>query len=118
MGQMNLPEEIESELTLSRDAAAEGNDGKARVCARRAVGRAFRRSRYSSELTSTQSTTQILKAISTSDLFPPGVRKASARLSASVAENDGLSVSMKPVEDALVLITHLLGEQLDGSDPY
>lgn len=108
MEQMDLPHEIEAELTLARTAADDGNDGKARVCARRAVGRAFQRSPYSSELTSTQSAIQILRAISMSDVFPADVRKASARLSASVAENDGLLVSTRPVEDALVLITYLL----------
>ena len=47
MEQRNPPQEIESELRQAREALADGNDGKARVCARRAVGKAFASSKYS-----------------------------------------------------------------------
>lgn len=105
---MDLPEEVEGELARGRAAAADGNDGKARVCARRAVGVAFRKSRYSSQGALAQSTTQILKAISGSDAFDSEVRGAAARLSAGVAESEGASVSKQPVEDALAIIDALL----------
>ncbi len=47
MGPRKLPTEIESELRQAQAALAEGNDGKARACARRAVGKAFSLSKYS-----------------------------------------------------------------------
>jgi hypothetical protein len=39
---MNWPDELERELTLARTARLRGNEGRARVCARRAVGIAAR----------------------------------------------------------------------------
>ncbi len=95
---------------MARDALTDGNDGKARVCARRAVGKAFQDSRYRTRFPSAQSTPQILKAISGSEVFPPDVREIAERLAASVAENNGLLVSSHPVEDAVGLIIYLLEE--------
>ena len=105
---MGLPAEIEGELSLARDAEREGNDGKARVCARRAVGKAFALSRYPSQPAPAFSTTQILKTISADVTFSEEIREAAGRLAASVAENHGASVSTQPVQDALMIITVLI----------
>ncbi len=65
MGPRKLPTEIESELRQAQAALAEGNDGKARVCARRAVGKAFSLSKYSGSdvCRSALSATESLKVI-------------------------------------------------------
>ncbi len=107
---MDLPGEIASELEQARKAEAEGNDGKARVCARRAVGRAFMLSNYSAGFPPSFSATQSLKAVIELKDLPEAVRGAATRLSTSVAENSGLSISMKPVEDAVIIIHQLLGK--------
>lgn len=108
---MELPEEIEAELSRAREAEKEGNDGKARVCARRAVGKAFTLSRYPAEPAPALSTTQILNIISADGTLAEGVREAAGRLATSIAENKGLSVSAHPVRDALIIISGLFGRQ-------
>jgi hypothetical protein len=86
-------------------ALADGNAGKARVCARRAVGKAFQLSRYSKEIGRLVSANGSLKIIAGMAQLPVEVRKAAERLSASVLEE---GISQKPVEDALVIIVQLL----------
>lgn len=105
---MELPAEIEAELSQARDAEKEGNEGKARVCARRAVGKAFALSHYPSRPALSLSTTQILKIISADEKLSEPTREAARRLAASVAENGGASVSARPVQDALLIITGLI----------
>lgn len=107
---MDLPEEIELELDRARTAETEGNHGKARVCARRAVGRAFMLSGYSAGLPASASAVQCLKAVSESDEFSRDARDAARRLLAGVTENGGSSVSLKPIEDAVIVITRLLAK--------
>jgi hypothetical protein len=107
---MDLPGEIAAELDQARKADAEGNDGKVRVCARRAVGRAFVLSSFSTGFPPSFSATQSLKAVSELKDMPESVRVAAMRLSAGVAENGGLSISMNPIEDALIIIHQLLGK--------
>ncbi len=105
---MALPKEVELELDRARSAETEGNEGKARVCARRAVGRAFVLSSYSTEISASFNTVQTLKGIAALEVAPPHVRDAARRLSTGVAESNGLSVSMRPIEDALIVISWLL----------
>ncbi len=107
---MDLPGEIASELEQAQKAEAEGNDGKARVCARRAVGRAFMLSTYSTGFPPSFSATQSLKAVIELNDVPEAVRAAATRLSTGVAGNKGLSISVNPVEDAVVIINQLLGK--------
>lgn len=104
---MDLPREIETELEQARRAREEGNDGKARVCARRAVGKAFMSSQYSGEINRSLSATQCLRMISENEGMPAPVREAAVRLSTGVAERTGAPVSTQPLEDALVIIARL-----------
>lgn len=108
---MDLPEGIEVELSRARLAEKEGNDGKARVCARRAVGKASAISGYQGQPAPALSTTQVLNIISSDGTLAEGVREAAERLAASVAQDHGLSVSDHPVEDALVIISGLFEKQ-------
>jgi hypothetical protein len=102
---MVLPEDVRSELSSAQEASNKGNEGRARVCARRAVGNAFRGSKYWKEDSPPQSVNEILKLISSSDKIPAETRNAARRLSASVLEED---ISRRPIEDALLIIEELL----------
>ncbi len=106
---MVLPEDVQSELSSAQEASNEGNEGKARVCARRAVGNAFRKSKYWTEGTSPKSVNEILKLISSSDNIPARTRTAARRLSAGVLEED---ISRRPIEDALLIIEELLSRTI------
>ena len=100
-----LPEKIQSEITSARKALDDGNEGKARVCARRAVGNAFRFSNHTKGNDILISANEILKLIATNENFSEEARKAARRLSANVNEAD---ISLQPVEDALLIIEELL----------
>jgi hypothetical protein len=78
--------EIGTELRRAADAIAAGNDGKARVCARRAAGvalRAWHRSRGTAGAPADAQS--LLKFAASDNALPAGAREAAARLSASVA---------------------------------
>ena len=100
-----IPEDIRNELMQAHAALAEGNEGKARVCARRAVGKAFNQSNYFREITRVVSANEILKLLSSDARLSAEVRTAARRLAASVMEE---GISKKPVEDALMIIEELL----------
>jgi len=102
---MVLPEEVENELSSAQEALSDGNIGKARVCARRAVGNAFRLSKHFTEFRKVLSAIEIVKLVGSSETFSLEVRKAALRLSASVTEG---KISEHPVKDALVIIEGLL----------
>lgn len=106
---MELPREIEDELRGAREAEVEGNQGKSRVCARRAVGKAFVLSKLFPRTSPYISATQCLREISNSANLPSEMRAAATRLAASVAYDGGKSVSTTPIEDALLVIAKLLG---------
>jgi ABC-type lipopolysaccharide export system ATPase subunit len=101
---MEMQEDIANELRQAQLALSEGNIGKARVCARRAVGIAYRLSKHSG--LNQISANECLKRIVNISEFPLEVRNAARRLAASVREG---TVSDKPVEDALTIIKELIG---------
>jgi hypothetical protein len=98
-------EEIQKEITSAQKALEDQNEGKARVCARRAVGNAFRLSNHSMEVLQSIGANEILKIIAADEMFSEGVRNAARRLAASVNEGD---ISLRPVDDALLIIEELL----------
>ncbi len=105
---MALPRDIEIELAMARDAGLDGNDGKARVCARRAVAKAYAYSSLSGLNDGLLSSIQCLKIISESIDMTEEIHGAATRLMTSVAAHTGGSISDAPVEDALIIITALL----------
>ncbi len=110
MGRTDLPPEISAELDLAMKAEAEGNDGKARVCARRAVGKAFALSTYSTGYPAVLSATQILKILAELCDLPEDVRGAAQRLVMGVAEKGESSISLTPIADADLIIRRLLAK--------
>ncbi|MCL5266926.1 MAG: hypothetical protein M1469_02335 [Bacteroidetes bacterium] len=111
MEQTGLPAEIANELSAGQKALDDGNDGKARVCGRRAVGKAFARSRYSKGIAGTISSIESLKLISTVEELSAEVRDAARRLSLSVADTSARPISTEPIKDALVIVHALLRSQ-------
>ncbi len=111
---MVLPQEIEDELVMARDAARDGNLGKSRVCARRAVRKAFGGSGIARTYGESLSSIQCLKIISESAVMPDDVRKAAIRLLTSVASVGG-AISAAPVDDAILVIEALLGRKREDS---
>lgn len=103
-----IPEEIANELMQAQAALAEGNNGKARVCSRRAVGKAFQLSNHLKDFAghgSSVNANEILKMIADSADFPDEVREAARRLSTSVVEK---GISERPIDDAVLIIQKLL----------
>lgn len=106
---MELPAEVRTELEQAGKASEDGNDGRARVCARRAVGKAFILSAYGRRQgNESMSSIQCLNVISELKEISDGSRQASRRLVRSVAEKGEESVSRNPVKDAMLIIVELL----------
>lgn len=103
-----IPEDISEELGRGERALAEGNDGMARVCARRAVGKAFVISEGSNPPRGAISATEALRIIGESGRFKPATREAARRLVTSVTETKNLPFSVHPIEDARLIISDLL----------
>ena len=108
---MVLPREIEAELDMARGAERDGNSGKSRVCARRAVGKAFTASGCVETNGESLSSIQCLRIVSESAGMTEDVRLAATRLMASVSSGRGVNVSVAPVDDALLVINALLGRR-------
>ncbi|MBM4422055.1 MAG: hypothetical protein FJ030_01520 [Chloroflexi bacterium] len=109
---MTLSEDIQRELDRAQRALAEGNDGMARVCARRAVGAAIREwaaqgSRPPEWANARNAVTQ-LRALAAADSFPRSVRDSAARLSTTVDRDHKLPFTQSPLDDAALIIRHFL----------
>jgi len=101
---------IRAELDRARAALSEGNDGKARVCARRAAGvvlAAHYRSKGEGEWSGDAQT--LLGKAASDEALSPGGREAAARLTTSVTQRDSGPFSTDPVADALLIISDLSG---------
>ena len=95
---------IEAELRQSADALAAGNDGKARVCARRASGTALRSWFREGRITAPADAQSLLKLASTEPRLPFELRQAAERLSTSVTDREILPFSDDPVGDARLIV--------------
>lgn len=102
---------IERELIQARQAQAEGNPGKARVCARRAAGLAIRAyyQRREGPGWGGDAMTQ-LKRLQADESVPEPVRQAAARLTTKVDLEHTLPFEEDPVEDARGIIRYWAGE--------
>ena len=102
---------LEKEFQLAADARARGNEGQARVCARRAAGIAIREhlARRGMKPTS-PSAYELLKSL----LFMPGLpaeaRQAAEFLTLRVNDDFDLPVAVDLVEQARILCDCLLDE--------
>ena len=99
---------IEQELAAAQAAQQKSNDGKARVCARRAVARAAEmwEARIPSRLWRGDAMAY-LRNIQRDASFPPPVRQAAERLSTPITHQYTAPFTTDPVADARLIIAYL-----------
>lgn len=100
-------EQIEKEFSAARSALAVGNDGKARVCARRAAGQAL--SWYMTAIPRSWGTDAMRQLLGAKDepSFPAEVREAAARLSTRISEKFTYAFATNPLDDASLIVRHV-----------
>lgn len=105
---------IEQELAAAQAAQQDGNNGKARVCARRAVALATAvwLARLSMPLLRGDAMAQ-LRQIQQNASFPLPIRQAAERLSTPVTRQHTAPFTADPIADAKLIITHLGGTTSD-----
>ncbi len=109
---------IDQELAAAAVAWREGNEGKARVCARRAVALA-------AESWLAQMATPLwggdamehLRRIQQQVFFPLLVRQAAERLTTAVTRRHQAPFTSDPIDDATVIIAYLTADATDGFRP-
>ena len=103
-------EQIERELSISRNALKAGREAIARVSARRAAGRAIAwlltvhpRPGWGADAISQ------LVHLRDDVSFPPLVREAARRLSTKISDRFVYPFTTNPIEDAQIVIDHVAG---------
>mgnify|MGYP000932984133 CR=1 FL=1 len=104
---MELHLSIEKELATARAAILENNEGKARVCARRAIVLTVQNSPVSGQ---TQWNSRLaLEYLTNADMFPSEIVKAAKRLQGGLrAQLQGEEYSENSIEDAKINICYFL----------
>ncbi len=101
-------EQIAQELGKATEGIKNGNNGLARVCARRAVAIATKHWITRSGKSDWQGDTlHQLRRIQEENTFPMEVRKAAQRLITKVTEQTKLPMTTNPISDARIIIDHL-----------
>lgn len=103
--------QLQREFERARAARARGNEGQARVCARRAAGIAIREyyARRGSILT-TPSAYDLLFLLRNDPQIPADLKKAAAHLTLRVTQDFKLPVEVDLLEEARRLVRGLLAE--------
>jgi len=106
--------EILDELQAAQQARQQGNEGKARVCARRAAGWAISR-RYHDDPAAELpiSAYRVLQWFQVQPAVRGGLRQAAARLTTRINEDHELPHQQDPLEDARRLVHAMLAESDD-----
>lgn len=106
------PREILNELQAARQARQQGNEGKARVCARRAAGWAISR-RYHGDPAAglPVSAYRVLQWFQAQPGVADNLRQAAARLTIHINEDHDLPHQQDPLEDANLLVSAMLAEK-------
>jgi uncharacterized protein (UPF0147 family) len=105
---MNWLEKIEQELGKATEGLHNGNDGLARVCARRAVALASQHWAEQRNNPAWQGDAmQQLRQIQGETTFPSSVREAAQRLLTKVNEQAQLPITTDPITDAHIILDHL-----------
>ena len=98
--------EIQNEIINAQIALSEGNEGKARVCARRAVLIVIQET-YSSSLGIEFSAMTALRFLVDTTDFPESIRMAAERLQGGLrAKIEGNVYSENPINDAEIIIRY------------
>ncbi|MGD9852662.1 MAG: hypothetical protein AB7T38_15500 [Nitrospirales bacterium] len=105
---MDSTDPIKMELTEAEVAWKSGNDGKARVCARRAVAPADEAwLAKQSDRPFRGDAMAHLRRIQQDTSLPVSVRDAAERLSTAIHQKDSAPFSKDPIGDARIIINHL-----------
>jgi hypothetical protein len=100
--------QIQEELLLAKQSRVEGNEGRARVCARRAAGAAAQAYlRYHHQPTSPKDVFQSLKSLKKVVNLPDRVLLAIYRLTQRVDEDHQLPAEIDLIAEAIILIEFL-----------
>ncbi len=104
--------QIEKEFATAEHAKITGNDGMARVCARRAVGIAttFWLQTNPRQGWGVDAMSQ-LRFLALDDAMPQEVRDAAKRLTTKITEQFTSPFSTNPINDSKIIISHLMGQQ-------
>jgi len=101
-------EKIEKELENARSARNAGNEGRARVCARRAAGFAIAWMRNSNgKQVNENDSLNLLRSIETDEVVPAEVRDACKRLTAKVTADFRYPFPTDPIDDARIIIEYV-----------
>lgn len=101
--------QIEGEFDSARQALKRGNDGRARVCARRAAGIAIALWLQGGDATAWPPDAMNRLRFAERDLsLPEDVRNAAARLTARTTRDFASRFDTDPIEDARILVRHFL----------
>ena len=102
-------ERIEKELRAAREAAVERNEGKVRVCSRRAAGAAI--AGYLAHHPGNDWGSDALRQLqhlSDEASFPKEIRDAAARLTTRITDKFQYPFSTDPVADARLIADHFI----------
>ena len=100
--------QIERELAAAEVALKESNDGKARVCARRAVALATEFwLEHHPDRRWHGDAMEYLRQIQQEASFPLPIREAAERLSTAVPKRQAAPFTTDPIGDARLIIAHL-----------
>lgn len=104
---MSWREQVEGELARAESGLREGNEGLARVCARRAVALGAQNwvERSGTKAWPTDAM-NILRKIQGEATVPSGVRAAAQRLLTAVTQQDHTPMSVDPIGDARLILSH------------
>lgn len=107
---------IAQELAAAEAAREEHNDGKARVCARRAVALATEAWLARRALPQWHGDAMAqLRQIQQDEAFPLPIRQAAERLSTSVTRQHIAPFTTDPIADARLIIVHLSSDTSDNA---
>ncbi len=105
---MHWQEQIEQELRKAAEGLQSGNDGLARVCARRAVSIAMHQwVNQQDKATSQGDAIHQLRTIQKHPTFPLPIKEAAQRLLTKVTEQQQLPITTDPITDARIILDHL-----------
>lgn len=111
---MTYPSPVEQELRAAELAWEDGNEGKARVCARRAVALAVAswlapagKAAWPGDVM------EQLRRIQQHAAFPVAVREAAERLSTAVTKRHTAPFTVDPLTDARLIVGHLAADSSD-----
>ena len=96
---------IEKEILSAEEALRNGNDGRARVCSRRAAGEALTwlLTKYPRPTWKPDALSR-LQAIQLDSFFPREVQNAAERLTTKVTDRFEYPFSENPIDDAKIII--------------